>query len=73
MQQGRPEVAEHATHLYRRFYQYATPFDPRILVEFWRKCRAPVGSDGVCESGLRQAQALAPNGLESNKSQSGAD
>ena len=51
-------VAEHATRLYRQGFQYAAPFDPDVLTEFWRRCRAPADQQGRCNLGLQEAMAL---------------
>jgi hypothetical protein len=51
-------AAEHATHLYRKLFQYSAPFDPAVLAEFWRRCRAPASQEGRCELGLQEAIAL---------------
>jgi hypothetical protein len=52
------EVAERATQLYRRFFNYAVPFDPDVHIAFWNHCRASGSERGRCEEGLRTARAL---------------
>jgi hypothetical protein len=51
-------AAEHATYLYRQLFQYSAPFDPAVLAEFWRRCRASASQKGRCELGLQEAIAL---------------
>jgi hypothetical protein len=52
--------AREATRLYLRYFQFAAPFDPETLVALWQRCRAPAGTEGECEQGLRRALALVP-------------
>jgi spermidine synthase len=52
------EVAEYATWLYRRFFNYAVPFDPDVHLAFWNHCRSSGSERARCKEGLRTAIAL---------------